>query len=302
MLDDVCFQLPNDCNNGNSSLLNEFMKAEKKLSIKVKSKTEQRIMDDPEVEMITQWDIKKIIYAFIVLLLVIVLPAFYFSSLDEADTATKIEKPPVLRDSIKKNHGSIKTDSFNQPGAETSANNRVPETSIVSERIKVDVTEKQVIPEKPLLQTPVNQATSNTQGTDKESIKETGVAKNIHPPVSTINTEALNPHITRAQLARGINKLEPFGKIELPILVDTSKAQSIIYFTEVNNMSGRTVFHEWLKEGKSIFKKKVIIRGNRWRFYTSKLFPYNSAGQWQVRISNAQGDILHKINFSVEKR
>ncbi len=36
------------------------MKAEKKLSIKVKSKTERRIMEDPELEMITEWNIKNI--------------------------------------------------------------------------------------------------------------------------------------------------------------------------------------------------------------------------------------------------
>ncbi|SMG63920.1 hypothetical protein BMETH_202612161937, partial [methanotrophic bacterial endosymbiont of Bathymodiolus sp.] len=67
------------------------MKADKKLSIKVKSKTERRIMEDPELEMISEWNIKKILFALIVFILVIILPAYYFSSMDNSEKSPTLE-------------------------------------------------------------------------------------------------------------------------------------------------------------------------------------------------------------------
>ena len=79
----------------------------------------------------------------------------------------------------------------------------------------------------------------------KQAVKETKqedivVKKEQQSPA--VSPSNLSAHINRAQLAQGVNKLEPFGDIELPILVDTTKAYPVTYFTEVINMQGDTVF------------------------------------------------------------
>ena len=261
------------------------MKADKKISIKVKSKTERRIMEDPELNMITEWNIKRIIYALIVLILLVILPAYYFSYLDDSDTVIKETPTPM---SIIKKSGSIKA----TPAKKASVIKTTPKQTPVA------VAKKEATPEKIDV---VKISAKPSTKTDKEITAEIVVTKNEHQLVPA-SPENLNPHITRAMLAQGVNKLEPYGEVELPILVDSSKAQRATYFTEVNNMQGSIVFHEWLKEGKAIYKRKIIIRGNRWRIPTSKLFTSRSIGQWQVRLITQQGDILHKIDFSVEKR
>ena len=268
------------------------MKADKKLSIKIKSKTERRIMDDPDIEMITEWNIQRILYALVVLIVLVILPAYYFSNLSDSDEDKKVKAPAIVNESIIKKQDSIKE----------SPAKKVPANKVFSKQPPLQVSTKEVIPEKSTVDTLTVESSNNT---DKEIIPEIVVAKTVQRPASigkTKTTETLNPHIARAQLAQGSNKLEPSGEIELPLLVDISKAQSATYFTEVINMQGSTVFHEWLKEGKSIYKRKIIIRGKRWRIPTSKLFTITSTGQWQVRIITQQGDILHKIDFSVEKR
>ncbi|OQK18464.1 hypothetical protein AU255_11795 [Methyloprofundus sedimenti] len=272
------------------------MKADKTISIKVKSKTEQRIMEDPELEMISVWNFKKILYALIVLILLVMLPAYYFSSLNDSET----EKPPSEENEFVTNHvDSVKETAINKPAIENSSN------ITLANKAQVDVVND--VQQTPVKETIAQQHRVDSSATDdasekiaKQAIQKEVVIANVQK-IPTNNIEEFNPNITRAQFAQGVNKLEPFGEIELPILVDKSKAKSVTYFTEVKNMQGKTVFHEWLKDGKSIYKRKINIRGDRWRVSTSKLFPYNSIGQWQVRIINQQGDILHKIDFSVEK-
>lgn len=273
------------------------MKEDKTISIKVKSKTERRIMEDPELEMISEWNFKKILYALIVLILLVILPAYYFSNLNDSETE---KSPSEENEFVTNNVDSVKEIAINKPAIEDSSNITLPNT--VQDNVVKDVQQTPVKETIAQQQRVDSSATDASEKIAKQAIqKEVVVVKNVQK-VPADNIEKFNPNITRAQLAQGVNKLEPFGEIELPILVDKSKAASVTYFTEVNNMQGETVFHEWLQDGKSIYKRKINIRGDRWRISTSKLFPYNSIGQWQVRIINQQGDILHKIDFSVERR
>lgn len=278
------------------------MKADKKLSIKVKSKTERRIMEDPELEMISEWNIKKILFALIVFILVIILPAYYFSSMDNSEKSPALEtKKTALH-----NPDLVKQTPVNKTVTENIVKSAV--ANITPEQVTV---KQAAIKQKPehISEKGVVSKTSTNQTSvvvpPKQAVKETKqedivVKKEQQSPA--VSPSNLSVHINRAQLAQGVNKLEPFGDIELPILVDTTKAYPVTYFTEVINMQGDTVFHEWLHDSNSVFKRKINIRGNRWRVSTSKLFPYNSTGQWQVRIITLQGDVLNKIDFSVEKR
>ena len=286
------------------------MKADKNFSIKVKSKTERRIMEEPELEMISEWNFKKISYALLVLLVLVILPAYYFSSTDNSDSkkvspleARSDNQDIVKQASVDKLMSANTTNSVIQEPvvvekiisapATNQTSNLKPAVDVVTETV-AEVPENKALVEPQTDQSTIDKSAENTANKQVESVIIEGNTKQ--------NAIDLNPNISRAQLAEGINKLEPFGSIELPILVDTSKAYSVTYFTEVTNMQGNTVFHEWLKDGESMYKRKINIRGNRWRISTSKLFPYNSTGQWQVRITTQQGDVLNKIDFSVEKR
>ena len=277
------------------------MNTDKSISIKVKSKTERRIMEDPELEMISEWNYKRIAYALIVLILLVILPAYYLSSQDNSDPEKTPPIAPIETQVV--NQATVKQ---NKPALEplSKSTTTEPEQEVVQAIYSAEGDNESVsaVPQAPAKE--IISAETTAQITAKlpaENIAKQN-AQEEQVIESVIQSTDLNPYIARAQLAQGVNKLEPYGNIELPILVDTSKAYGITYFTEVINMQGDTVFHEWLKEGSSVYKRKINIRGNRWRISTSKLFPYNSTGQWQVRTITQEGDILHKIDFSVQKR
>lgn len=247
------------------------MQEEKNISIKIKSKTERHVMEDYELEMISEWNYRRIIYALVVLVFLVIIPAYYFNSLDNSD----IVKIPPLR-AVPYKQDAVKEAPLNKQSLENVAT---------------------ITPLKGATLKPFEAVNEETPQYPSEKSAKRAIQNHVSSAIAD-----LNPHISRAQLAEGINNREPYGAIKLPVLVDTTRAYGITYFTEVNNMQGHTVFHEWLKEKKSVYKRKINIKGNRWRIATSKLFSYHSTGQWQARIITQQGEVLNKIKFSVDKR
>jgi Tfp pilus assembly protein PilO len=68
------------------------MKEEHKLQIRVRSKTEQRMMEDIDVKMITEWDVKKIVITLCCLLLLIGIMYYFFANEESPEIANKRAK------------------------------------------------------------------------------------------------------------------------------------------------------------------------------------------------------------------
>ncbi len=244
------------------------MKTDKKISIKIKSKTEQRIMEEPKIEMTTEWNIKRILIALLVLLIFIIIPGYYLNSLDQEEPALKdIQQSAITTDT---NIPIKKKDKL------------VIKPSVVE--VVEPLTDQAIKPQEVQLK--------------KEIIVSQEVKKIAQTPDESPSAQ-LHPNISRAGLATSMKDKEPYGDIELPFLVNSEQAKGLFYFTEINNMKGNIVFHEWLKEGDSIYKRKIKIRGNRWRVSTSKLFNNKHVGEWQARTLDQQGKVLNKIDFMV---
>ncbi|NOR68870.1 MAG: DUF2914 domain-containing protein [Methylomarinum sp.] len=110
----------------------------------------------------------------------------------------------------------------------------------------------------------------------------------------------VDKRIARALLTTKLNNKEPVDKITPPVVVNKSQATGIYYFTEIINMKGHTLYHQWLWNDNIIFKRKINILGDRWRAATGKLITYAKQGVWRVRLVDKQGVILNEIVFKVE--
>jgi len=239
------------------------MKEESKLRIQVKSKTEQRMMEDLHAEMITEWDVKKIsLAALFFLLMIISALAYYFLASDEQGTSNyKIENKPQLA---------------------VASNEQAEAVNPISEKkSQLKPVEIVKVETKPLL---------------KPAVELKVAVKAEKKPLAIKSA-----NIKRAVLAQQTINKEPSGEIKFPFLVNKEKARGITYFTELVNMKGNSVYHQWIRNDKLIYKRKINILGNRWRVSTRKLFTYSSAGEWKVRVVTKQGDILHELGFTVRK-
>jgi len=108
-----------------------------------------------------------------------------------------------------------------------------------------------------------------------------------------------NNNVIRSLLTFKITNNEPEGQIVLPLKLSKNKATSVYYFVELSSMKGRTVFHEWLLDGKLITRKKVNISDDSWRTSSRQLFAYTAKTNWLARLVDENGRILNEIQFNV---
>jgi len=134
------------------------------------------------------------------------------------------------------------------------------------------------------------------------SIKSSDIRNNnIEQALKKEPTILSNKNVVRAVLAKGLYNKEPVGDIMLPLVLNDIEASRVFYFTEIINMKGQYLYHQWLRNGQMVYKRRIGILGNRWRASTNKLIPYSKVGSWTVRLVNKQGVILNQIQFEAIK-
>ncbi|MEE9339841.1 MAG: DUF2914 domain-containing protein [Methylococcaceae bacterium] len=105
--------------------------------------------------------------------------------------------------------------------------------------------------------------------------------------------------ISRALLTNALIDREPVDNIISFVKVSRQKDTKINYFTEIMNMNGKVLYHQWLWEGQMEFNKKINIKGSRWRVSTKKFIPFSKPGTWLAKLVNEEGNILNEIKFEV---
>ena len=159
------------------------MNTDKNISIKVKSKTERRIMEEPELEMISAWNFKNIAYALIVLILFVILPAYYFSSQDNSDP----EKTPPIEAQVL-NQAAVKQGSLKKPALESSSKSAITEpepVQVISSAVEAEETVSvvaQAAPTKEIISAqPTAQITAKllTEKIAKQNVQEEQVIESV---------------------------------------------------------------------------------------------------------------------------
>lgn len=212
-------------------------------------------------EIETQWDVRKIGVA-VLLLIVFILTVFY-----------------VINSLF--NEESIK---LNKQGDEGNTLSRV--LPVINNVIRQDVNDN------------VNAVYIKDKIIKSEVI--TASKERLGSSVITV-VKATDSRIVRALLTTGMEGKEPVNVVKKSLSATRKKAVNIFYFTELVNMKGQYVYHYWLRGKKLIRKKKIKILGQRWRAATSKLINFSRVGVWRVRLVNQQGLVLNEIQFKVEQ-
>ena len=103
--------------------------------------------------------------------------------------------------------------------------------------------------------------------------------------------------ISRALFTTSIDNREPVTVVDS---IDSGTDNSISFFTEVNNMSGETVTHQWTHNDKVMFEKTFEVKSARWRVWTSKTLIPSWTGSWTVNVLDNERTILTSKSFEYQ--
>lgn len=103
--------------------------------------------------------------------------------------------------------------------------------------------------------------------------------------------------VTRAIFTIGIDNREPLTQVES---IRSNLYTEISFFTELTNLGGHTVTHQWIYSDKIMFEKSFEVNGDRWRVWTSKQFLPEWSGSWTVNVLDTDRSVLKSKSFEYQ--
>ncbi|MGD8837991.1 MAG: DUF2914 domain-containing protein [Gammaproteobacteria bacterium] len=100
--------------------------------------------------------------------------------------------------------------------------------------------------------------------------------------------------VSRAMFTIGIDNREPVIMVDS---IDSSAYNSISFFTELKDLEGHNVTHQWKFDGKVMFEKTFEVKGARWRVWTSKTLLPSWTGEWTVNVLDTDRTVLASKTF-----
>jgi len=249
------------------------MTDKKNIVIKVKYPASGRATEDyvPVPQIITEWNVKRILLAVGVIVLILVALVYFIIGKDTQDTdlGNSSVSPEAIVNTPEKQEVPQEI-TIIQPVVDGTSNSVKPKTEVKPKKEKTDVIEVKNVAKK---------------SPNHKLIKE--------PRQTKVN------NVRRALLTYEINNKEPVGEVAGTVNVSQKKPALVYYYTELRKMNNRKVYHEWLKNDAVVSRQEMILSADRWRTSSHKLLADNDRGNWAVRLVDEDGQLLNEKTFKV---
>ncbi|MFT5504664.1 MAG: hypothetical protein ACI845_001341 [Gammaproteobacteria bacterium] len=108
---------------------------------------------------------------------------------------------------------------------------------------------------------------------------------------------AFGGEVSRAIFTIAMDNREPVIRVDS---IDSSSFNSISFFTELTDLQGKNITHQWMFEDKVMYEKTFNVKGTRWRVWTSKTFIPEWTGTWTVNVLDEDQSVLSTKSFDYQ--
>ena len=112
-----------------------------------------------------------------------------------------------------------------------------------------------------------------------------------------ISSSSIAGQVSRALFTIGIDNREPVIMVDS---IDSGSYTSISFFTELTDLSGQNITHQWILNDKVMFEKTFTVKGSRWRVWTSKTLAPSWTGTWTVNVLDEDRSVLTSESFEYQ--
>jgi hypothetical protein len=103
-------------------------------------------------------------------------------------------------------------------------------------------------------------------------------------------------HLSEAVICETLEAFKPLN----PSVVFPVTAGSVMCFTAFDHVPEQTsIFHDWIRQDKLVFRKKLILKTPRWSSVSSIQLREADKGPWRVEVRDADGNYIHILRFSI---
>ena len=112
-----------------------------------------------------------------------------------------------------------------------------------------------------------------------------------------LSCNAYSGEVSRAMFTIGVDNREPVIMVDS---INSSSYTSISFFTELKDLSGHNITHQWMFDDKVMFEKTFEVKGPRWRVWTSKTLIPSWVGTWTVNVLDDDRSVLSSKSFEYQ--
>ena len=109
-----------------------------------------------------------------------------------------------------------------------------------------------------------------------------------------VTSNSIAGEVSRALFTTSVQDREPVIQVDS---INSGSYSSISFFTELNDLSGHNVTHQWTYNDKVMFEKTFEVKGPRWRVWTSKTLIPSWTGAWTVNVLDDDRSVLTSQSF-----
>lgn len=102
--------------------------------------------------------------------------------------------------------------------------------------------------------------------------------------------------VSRGQFTTAVQDREPVDNI---VALSSDQTQ-ISYFTELTDLTGHNVTHQWLYYDDIMFEKTFSVGGARWRVWSTKALQPGWEGRWTVNTLDDDRTLLSTQVFDYQ--
>ena len=110
-------------------------------------------------------------------------------------------------------------------------------------------------------------------------------------------TNVFAGEVSRAMFTIGVDNREPVIQVNS---IDSSSYTAISFFTELTDLTGHNVTHQWTFNDQVMFEKTFEVKGPRWRVWTSKTLIPSWVGTWTVNVLDDDRSVLSSKSFDYQ--
>ena len=111
----------------------------------------------------------------------------------------------------------------------------------------------------------------------------------------------LSPSIVRAQLTHNVVNHEPVDKLGDVITMNDKGLLRVYLFTEMVQLQGKTLYHNWYRDGKLMAHVRIPVGYVRTRASSSKFIDRYMLGEWSVKVVDENKKEYITARFEVPK-
>jgi len=132
-----------------------------------------------------------------------------------------------------------------------------------------------------------------------EKQAEMPTEKKAEMPAEKMKTEAksMGGLTVEAEICSGIEERMPSG------MADTfaPDVDTLYLWTRVLGCKDTTmIHHKWYREGEEMADVELPVKSSSWRTWSSKAMMPSWTGNWEVKVTDADGNVLATVPFTVQ--